>query len=70
MDDALQIRGIEYLNVETCLLLAPPFQISGDAPGYGYLTSNQNVFICTTHIKKVIAKLYFFILRSKAADKQ
>jgi len=35
MDDALKIRGIEYLNVETCLLLAPPIEISGYAPGRG-----------------------------------
>jgi len=34
------------------------------------LTSDQNVLIFTTHIKKVIAKLYFFILRSKITDKQ
>jgi len=36
----------------------------------GYLTSNQQVLIYTTHIKKVIAKLYSFTLRSKITDKQ
>jgi len=35
-----------------------------------YLTSNQNVLIYTTHIKKVIVKLYSFILRSKFTEKQ
>jgi len=34
------------------------------------MTSNQNVLIYTTHIEKVITKLYFFILRSKIPDKQ
>jgi len=34
------------------------------------LTSNQNVSIYTTHIKKVIVRLYFFILRSKIIEKQ
>ena len=33
-----------------------------------YLTSNQKVFIYTTHIKKVIAKLYSFTMRSKITD--
>jgi len=36
----------------------------------GYLTSNQNVLICATHIKKRIAKLYFFIVKSKMSEKQ
>jgi len=37
----------------------------------GYLKSNQKVLIyTTTHIKKVIAKLYSFTLRSKITDKQ
>jgi len=36
----------------------------------GYLTSNQNVLIYTTHMKKLIARLYFFILRSKISEKQ
>jgi len=36
----------------------------------GYLKSTQNVFIYTTHIKKVIARLYFFILRRKITEKQ
>jgi len=31
----------------------------------GYLASDQNVSIFTTHIKKVIARLHFFILISK-----
>jgi len=31
----------------------------------GFLTSSQYVLIYTTHIKKVILRLYFFILRSK-----
>jgi len=35
----------------------------------GFLTSNQ-VSIYTTHIKKVITKLYFFILRSTTTNKQ
>jgi len=35
----------------------------------GFLTSNQNVLICAAHIKKVIARLYFFILRSKITEK-
>jgi len=35
-----------------------------------YLTSHQNVLICTTHIKKVIAKIYLFNLRSEITDKQ
>jgi len=34
------------------------------------LTFIQNIFIYTTHIKKVIARLYCFILRSKIAEKQ
>jgi len=34
------------------------------------LTSSQNALIYTTHIKKVIARLYFFILRSKITEKQ
>jgi len=38
--------------------------------GVQYLTSNQNVLIYTTHIKKVIAKRYFFILRSRITEKQ
>jgi len=33
------------------------------------LTSKQKILIYKTHIKKVIAKL-FFILRSKITDKQ
>jgi len=32
--------------------------------------SNQNVLIYTTHINKVIATLYLFILRSKITEKQ
>jgi len=36
----------------------------------GYLISNQNVLIYTTHIKKVIAKLYSFALRRKITEKQ
>jgi len=36
----------------------------------GYLTSNQKVLIYTTHIKKVIAKLYSFTLRCKITDKK
>jgi len=36
----------------------------------GYLTSNQKVLVHTTHIKKVIPKLYIFILRSKITEKQ
>jgi len=36
----------------------------------GNLTSNQNVLIYTTDIKKRIARLYFFILRSKTTEKQ
>jgi len=36
----------------------------------GFLTSNQNVLICAAHIKKVIARLYFFILRSKITEKE
>jgi len=35
----------------------------------GFLTSSQNVLIYTTRIKKVIARLYFFILRSKTTEK-
>jgi len=35
MDDALKTRSIEYLNVETWLLFAPPpVKISGYAPVY------------------------------------
>ena len=37
--------------------------------GTGYLTSNQKVLICTTHIKKVVDKLYSFSQRSKITDK-
>jgi len=33
MDDALKIRGVKYINVETWLLLAPRTKISGYAPG-------------------------------------
>jgi len=36
----------------------------------GFLTSSQNVLIYTTHIKKVIARLYFVLLRSKTTEKQ
>ena len=36
----------------------------------GHLTSKQNALIYTTHIKKVIARHYFFILRSKITEKQ
>jgi len=36
----------------------------------GYLTSSQNVVIYTTHIKKLIASLYLFVLRSKITEKQ
>jgi len=32
IDDALKTRGIKYLNTETWLLFAPPYQISGYAP--------------------------------------
>jgi len=32
MDDAVKTRGIEYLNIESCLLFAP-IKISGYAPG-------------------------------------
>jgi len=35
-----------------------------------YLTSSQKVLIYTTHIKKVIAKLYSYTLTSKITDKQ
>jgi len=35
-----------------------------------FLTSNQNALIYTTHIEKVIARLNFFILRSKITEKQ
>jgi len=35
----------------------------------GLMTSNQNVLIDTTHIKKVIPKLYSFTLKSKITDK-
>jgi len=31
----------------------------------GYLTCDQNILIDTTHINEVIAKHFFFILRSK-----
>jgi len=34
------------------------------------LTSNQNIFIYTTHIKKVSAELYSYTLRSKITYKQ
>ena len=34
------------------------------------LTSNQKVLICTTHFKKVVAKLYSFILRNKISEQQ
>jgi len=34
------------------------------------VTSNQKVLIYITNIKKVIAKLYSFALRSKITDKQ
>ena len=37
---------------------------------WGYLTYNQKVLIYTTHIKKVITKLNFFILRNTITDKQ
>jgi len=36
----------------------------------GYLTSIQKVLIYTTHIKKVIAKLYSLPLRSKITDRK
>jgi len=32
MDDALETRGIIYLNIETWLLFASPIKISGYAP--------------------------------------
>jgi len=38
---------------------------SGAIACCGYLTSNQNVLIYTTYIKKVIARFYSFILRRK-----
>jgi len=34
----------------------------------GYLTSIQNVLIYTAHIRKVISRLYFFILRRKITE--
>jgi len=34
------------------------------------MTSNQRVLIYTTHTKKIITKLYFFILRSTICGKQ
>jgi len=34
------------------------------------VTANQKALIYTTHIKKVIAKLYSFTLRSKITDKK
>jgi len=42
------------------------------ASGYGIrnLISNQKVLIYTTHIKKVMAKLYSFPPNSKTTDKQ
>jgi len=43
---------------------------SGDIACCGYLTSNQNVLIYTTHIKKVPARLYFFVLRSEITETQ
>jgi len=46
--------------------VAPQMKMSGSAPD---LTSNQNVLIYITHIKKAIARLYFFILRSKTTEK-
>jgi len=46
------------------------YSYSSTAACYGYLTSNQKALICTTHVKKVIAKLYCFTLRSKKSDKQ
>jgi len=36
----------------------------------GYLISNENVSIYTTHIEKVIAKPYSFALRRKITEKQ
>jgi len=36
----------------------------------GYLTSNQKVLIYTTHIKKVIAKLYSFTLGTNITGKK
>jgi len=40
-------------------------------PCYSLLwVPDQNVLIHTTHIKRVIARLYFFILRSKITEKQ
>jgi len=36
----------------------------------GCLAANQNVLIYTTHIKKVMAKVYSFILKKKITDKQ
>jgi len=33
------------------------------------MTSNQNVLIYTTHIKKVIARFCCFILRSKVTER-
>jgi len=35
----------------------------------GYLTFIQNVLIYTSHIRKVISRLYFFILKSKITEK-
>jgi len=35
-----------------------------------YLAANQNVLIYTTRMKKVVARPYFFILRSKITEKQ
>jgi len=46
--------------------VAPQMKMSGSAPD---LTSNQNVLIYITHIKKAITRLYFFILRSKTTEK-
>jgi len=36
----------------------------------GHLTSNQNVLIYATHTRKLIARLCFFILRSRITEKQ
>jgi len=55
-------KNFQWLKLLPCCSLLSPLAT--------YLISNQNVLIYTTHIKKVIAEFYFFILRRKITDKQ
>jgi len=66
----LQLEKKNNWSVRLILIFFTGFSYSRTVACCGYLTSNQQVLIYTTRIKKVIAKLYFFTLRSKITDKK